>query len=90
VSRRTDSFAVLRHPEQPRILFLRSDRAWRLPRVAARGLWIANAAMIVPAFERRLGTTPWLLRQLRYDEDEDANRIGRAGSRTYAHGSSRR
>jgi aminoglycoside phosphotransferase (APT) family kinase protein len=23
----------------------------------------------VPAFERRLGTTPWLLRQLRFDED---------------------
>jgi hypothetical protein len=75
VSWRSELFAALRHPAEPRILFLRSDRAWRLPRVAARELWVANAAMIVPAFERRLGTTPWLLRQFRCDEDEDANRI---------------
>jgi hypothetical protein len=75
VSWRSESFAALRHPDEPRILFLRSDRAWRLPRIAARELWIANAEMIVPAFERRLGTTPWLLRQLKCDEDEEANRI---------------
>jgi hypothetical protein len=75
VSWRTESFGALRHPDEPRVLFLRSDRAWGLPRVVARRLWIANAAEIVPAFERRLGTTPWLLRQLRFVEDEEANRL---------------
>jgi hypothetical protein len=75
VSWRSESFAALRHPDEPRILFLRIDRTWRLPRVAARELWIANAAMIVPAFERRLGTMPWLLRQLRCDQDENTKRI---------------
>jgi hypothetical protein len=75
VSWRSESFAALRHPDEPRILFLRSDRTWRLPRVAARELWIANAAMIVPAFERRLGTMPWLLRQFRCDQDENTKRI---------------
>ena len=54
---------------------LRSDRALRLPRAVARQLWIANAAEIVPLFERRLGTTPWLLRQLAFAEDEEANRL---------------
>jgi Phosphotransferase enzyme family len=75
VSWRSESFGVLRHPTEPRLLVLRSDRAWRLPRVAARQLWIANAAAIVPLFERRLGTTPWLLRQLHFAEDAEANRI---------------
>jgi hypothetical protein len=54
---------------------LRSDRALRLPRAVARQLWIANAAEIVPLFERRLGTMPWLLRQLAFAEDEEANRL---------------
>jgi hypothetical protein len=75
VSWRTESFGALRHPEEPRVLLLRSDRAWRLPRAAARRLWIANAAEIVPLFERRLGTLPWLLRQLAFAEDEEANRL---------------
>ena len=75
MSWRSTSFGALRHPAEPRILFLRSDRAWGLPRLVARELWIANAEMIVPAFERRLGTTPWLLRQLSCHEDEEANRI---------------
>ena len=75
MSRRSESFGALRHPTEPRILMLRIDGAWRLPRAAARQLWIANAAEIVPLFERRLGTTPWLLRQLRFAEDEEANRI---------------
>ena len=75
MSWRSESFGALRHPIEPRILFLRSDRAWRLPRFTARELWVANAELIVPGFERRLGTRPWLLRQLRYREDEGANRI---------------
>jgi Phosphotransferase enzyme family len=63
-------FGALRHPVEPRILFLRSDRAWRLPRVLAGDLWIAQADAVGDAFARRLGTRPWLLRQLRFGEDE--------------------
>ena len=61
---------ALRHPGEPRVLLLRSDRSWRLPRTTARDLWIAKADEIGDAFERRLGTRPWLLRQLRFDDDE--------------------
>ena len=63
-------FGALRHPSEPRVLLLRSDRSWRLPRATARNLWIAKADEIGDAFERRLGTRPWLLRQLRFDDDE--------------------
>ena len=63
-------FGALRHPAEPRILLLRSDRSWRLPRVVAGELWIAQADKVADAFERRLGTRPWLLRQLRFGEDE--------------------
>ena len=67
---------VLRHPSEPRILLLRSDRVWRLPRVVlGEALWVANAAAVVAAFERRLGTRPWLLRQLRFEEREEAQRL---------------
>lgn len=75
MSRRSESFGVLRHPTEPRVLMLRSDRAWRLPRVAGGALWIANAAAVVPVFERRLGTTPWLLRQLHFEADEDEDQL---------------
>lgn len=63
-------FGALRHPVEPRVLVLRSDREWRLPRVVASDVWIAQADAIVAAFERRLGTRLWLLRQLRFGEDE--------------------
>ena len=75
MSWRSKSFGALRHPDEPRLLFLRSDRDWGLPRVVGRRLWIANAEMIVPAFERRLGTKPWLLRQLHFEEHEEAKRF---------------
>ena len=71
---RITHFGALRHPDEPRVLLLRSDRAWGLPRVVLREGWIANAKVIVPAFERRLGTRPWLLRQLQLREDEEARR----------------
>lgn len=63
-------YGALRHPVEPSVLVLRSDREWRLPRVVAGDVWIAQADAIVDAFERRLGTRPWLLRQLRFGEDE--------------------
>lgn len=63
-------FGALRHPSEPRVLLLRSDRSWRLPRTTARGVWFAKADAIGDAFERRLGTRPWLLRQLRFDDGE--------------------
>ena len=67
---------VLRHPSEPRILLLRSDRVWRVPRVVVKeAVWVANAATVVSAFERRLGTRPWLLRQLRFEEHEEAQRL---------------
>lgn len=67
---------MLRHPSQPKVLLLRSDRAWRLPRaVVADQVWLANAKVIVPAFEARLGTRPWLLRGLAGATDEQAKRI---------------
>jgi hypothetical protein len=87
--------AALRHPEEPRVLLLRSHRAWRLPRTLVREpVWPAAAHLIVPAFEQRLGTRPWLLRQVRYDEDEAARRVAGvfelelqdAGWRRPAHG----
>ncbi|HUQ21550.1 MAG TPA: phosphotransferase [Gaiellaceae bacterium] len=62
-------FAAVRHPREPALLFLRSDREWRLPRVVgARDVWGADAKMLVPLLERRLGTPLWLLRQLQMNE----------------------
>ena len=67
---------VLRHPSKPRILLLRSDRVWRLPGVVVKeAVWVANAATVVSAFERRLRTRPWLLRQLRLERREEAQRL---------------
>lgn len=63
-------FGALRASGEPRILLLRSDRAWRLPRVVVPDIWIAQADTIGDAFARRLGTRPRLLRQLRLGEDE--------------------
>ncbi len=73
---RSQLFAALRHPREPRILLLRSGGRWRLPRVfVRRGVWVANAEIAVPAIEQRLGTKPWLLRQLWFAEDEERERI---------------
>jgi hypothetical protein len=61
---------MLRHPTEPCVLLMRGDRTWRLPRVvAARDTWIADAGAAVPAYERRLGTRPWVLRGLGFSED---------------------
>jgi hypothetical protein len=68
--------AALRHPSESKVLLLRSDRTWQLPQVRVRdAVWIANAGAVVSALERRLATKPWLLRQLRFAEDRDAERI---------------
>lgn len=73
---RSELFAALRHPLEPRILVVRSDRSWRLPRIGVPGaVWAADAMTVVPAFERRLGIRPWLLRQLHVAVDEDASRV---------------
>jgi Phosphotransferase enzyme family len=65
---------LLRHPGEPRVLLFRGDRTWRPPRVLVRErTWIADARAVVPPFERRLGTRPWLLRQLGFHEDEPSN-----------------
>jgi hypothetical protein len=65
VSGRLRFAGLLRHPSEPRVLLLRGDRTWRLPRVLARrDTWIADASAAVPAFEDRLGTRPWVRRGL--------------------------
>jgi fructosamine-3-kinase len=73
---RSHLFAALRHPAEPKLLLLRSDRSWRLPRVVVPdAVWSADAEVVVAAFERRLGTTPWLLRRLGVADDEEAKRV---------------
>lgn len=73
---RSHLVAVLRHPVEPEVLLLRSDRVWRLPHVLVHeAVWVADASAVVAAFERRLGTKPWLLRQLQLAEDRDKQRI---------------
>lgn len=62
---RSHLFAALRHPAEPKLLFLRTDREWRLPHVLVReAVWGAKAKVVVPAFQRRLATPLWLLRQV--------------------------
>jgi Phosphotransferase enzyme family len=73
---RSHLFAALRHPADAKILLLRTDRAWRLPNVVVpKAVWAANARTVVPALERRLGTQPWLLRQLDVRTDEQRQRV---------------
>ena len=70
---RSHLFAALRHPHEHRILLVRSDRAWRLPHVSVPGrAGFASARTLVAAFEQRLRTRPWLLRQIRFIDDEAA------------------
>lgn len=72
---RSHLFAAVCHQREPRLLLLRSDREWRLPRVLVReAVWAANARVVVPAIERRLGTPLWLLRRLDSTADEAARR----------------
>jgi hypothetical protein len=71
MSWRSHLYAAVRHPREAKLLLVRSDRQWRLPHVVVREqVWAANAKVVVPAFERRLGTRLWLLRLV--DEAEDA------------------
>jgi hypothetical protein len=73
---RSHLFAAVRHPREPKILLLRSDRQWRLPHVLVHdAIWTANAKVVVPALERRLTTRLWLLRLIHSTEDEEAKRI---------------
>jgi hypothetical protein len=67
---------VVRHPREPKVLLLRSNRAWRLPHALVRdAVWAANAQVVVPAFERRLRTRLWLLRLVHESADEAAGQI---------------
>lgn len=73
---RSQLHAAVRHPREPKILLVRSDREWRLPRVLVpEAVWGADAHTIVPALERRLGTGLWLLRRLASAKEESARRI---------------
>ena len=73
---RSQLYAVVRHPSEPRVLMLRSDREWRLPRtLVPRAVWAADATTVVPALEQRLGTRIWFLRRLAWTEDKATQRI---------------
>lgn len=73
---RSQLCAAVRHPGEPRVLVLRSDREWRLPRTLVRkAVWAADATTVVPALEQRLGTRIWLLRRLAWSEDAATERI---------------
>ena len=68
--------AAVRHPSERRVLVLRSDREWRLPRTLVRkAVWSADATTVVPALEQRLGTRIWFLRTLAWSEDKASQRI---------------
>lgn len=76
---RSHLLAVIRHPGERKVLLLRSDREWRLPRALVHGaVWGANARVIVPPLERRLRTTLWLVRLLRLTEDDGSERVDAA------------
>ena len=73
MSSRSHLYAAVRHPREPKLLVLRSDRAWRLPHVLVReAVWGANARVVVPALEQRLATRLWLVRQVYVVEGEAA------------------
>ena len=73
---RSHLFAAVRHPREPKLLLLRSDRQWRLPHVLVRdGVWEADTKVVIPALERRLATRLWLLRLVHSAQDEEAKRI---------------
>ena len=72
----SEMHAALRHPSEPKVLFLRSDGHWTLPRVRLKGdVWAGNADVLVPAFAKRLGSRPWILRQIRIASDRETKRI---------------
>ena len=73
---RSQLYAAVRHPSEPRVLMLRSDREWRLPRTLVRkAVWAADATTVVPTLEQRLGTRIWFLRRLAWSEDKATERI---------------
>ena len=73
---RSHLFAAVRHPREPKLLLLRSDRQWRLPHALVRdAVWEADTKVVIPALERRLATRLWLLRLIHSAEDEEAKRI---------------
>jgi len=44
---RSHLFAAVRHPREPKVLLVRSDREWRLPHVLVRdAVWAANAKVV--------------------------------------------
>ena len=73
---RSHLFAALRHPREPKLLLVRTDRQWRLPHIVVKDVvWGANAQVIAPALERRLGTRLWLLRLVHETQAEATKRI---------------
>jgi len=67
---------VLRHPERPAVLLMRSDRRWGLPRsVVAGDLWAGSADRAVEIIGKRLGLSVWVHRCLYAADDPARERI---------------
>lgn len=73
---RKNLHCLLRHPERPSVLLMRSDRWWAPPRIATRApMWVGSAEVIGDHLERRLGARPWILRIVRTEIDDNAEQI---------------
>lgn len=72
----SEMYAAVRHPSEEKVLFLRSDGRWTLPRILLKGdVWAGDADALIPAFEKRLGGRPWIFRQIRIVDDHATKRI---------------
>ena len=72
----SEMYAAVRHPNEEKILFLRSDGRWTLPRILLKSaVWAGDADALIPAFEKRLGGHPWILRQIRIFDDHETKRV---------------
>lgn len=76
MSWQSEIYAAVRHPSEEKVLLLRSDDRWTLPRILLKGhVWAGDADALIPAFENRLGGRPWIFRQIRIADDHEAKRV---------------
>ena len=72
----SEMYAAVRHPSEAKVLLIRSDGKWNLPRVRLQGdVWAGDADQLIPAFAQRLRGRPWIFRQIRIDSDRTTERI---------------
>ena len=77
----SEMYAAVRHSSEEKILFVRSDGRWTLPRILLKDeVWAGDADVLIPAFEKRLGSRPWIYRQIQIADDQETSAT-RASSR---------